>query len=89
MGVSAKVSDGSIVGALVYEAYTPAKCFKVIEDLGLCAGSSFFHNLRVKNLKGIESVKSSAGLNDFEELVADHKRKYDRHLATLEKLKAL
>lgn len=89
MGVSQRIKEGTIVGALVYEAYTPAKCGKVLEDLGP-TGSGYFHRLKVRLLKnGEEKIYGSGILNDFEELIADHKRKYERHLATLEKLKAL
>lgn len=95
--LSSKVADNDVVGALVYEAYSTVKCGKVIEDLGpqkvtKLHGETFvstFHDLRVRWLKGGESIVSSSKLNNFEELVEDHRRKLERHMKTLEALKLL
>lgn len=86
--ISDKIRSGTIVGALVYEAYTPARCGKVIADLG-AIGSGYFHKLRVRYIKGEEKDIDSGQLKNFEELVEEHKRKYERHASTLEKLKLL
>lgn len=81
-----KVQNGTSVGAFVYRAYTPAKCGVVIEDLGPI-GNGYFHRLKVKMINGkVEEIESGL-LNDYEELIADHKKKYDGHMAKLEKLK--
>lgn len=87
------------VGDLVYRAYSPVQCGKIVADLGrqrrstLSGGiyESSFHHYRVKWLKdGSESddVPEQA-LRDFAELVAEHRRKYENHAATLERLRRL
>lgn len=42
--LSQRVLEGNIVGALVYEACSPSKCYKVLADLGPI-GSGYLHNL--------------------------------------------
>jgi hypothetical protein len=89
MGLFQLIRDKKIVGTAVYESYRPAKCGMVIADLGPTDGG-YFHTLRVRYLKdGVERDIDSGRLNDFNELVADHKRKYENHLATLQKLNRL
>ena len=88
MGVSQKVLAGKIVGSFVYEAYTPSKCGVVLEDLGEY-GAGYFHKLLVKYKNGTVKETTSAGLNDYEELIADHERKLNNHRKVLEQLKQL
>ena len=89
MGVSKLIDSGNIVGAFVYENYTPARCGVVLEDLGLCEGSSYFHKLRVKYIKGEIKVIASSQLQDFEKLIEERKRQYEVHAAKLEILKQI
>lgn len=82
------------IGTLVYKPYEPASCGKVVETRGFdryADGSKSDAELVViKWLKdGTRSIQSTLHLNDFGALVEEHKRKYEKHSATLEKLKAL
>lgn len=86
--IHGRIKDGEIVGTFVYESYTPSRCGFVTQDLGVTSGG-YFHMLRVKYHDGVEKTIDSGQLKDFEELIADHKRKYENHLAKLDKLKQL
>lgn len=74
------------VGDVVYIAYTPIQCGVVtkVEKLP----DSFFTLVTFVGLKKTWTEWSSA-LNDYTKLVADHKRKYDRHKKTLKALEEL
>lgn len=88
MGIRQRIIDGTVVGAFVYEAYTPSRCGVVIRDLGPI-GNGYFHKLEIKYRKGEIKVRDSGQVNDYEELIADHKRKYDNHLSVLEQLRKM
>jgi hypothetical protein len=87
MNISQRIMENKIVGAFVYESYTPAKCGVVIEDLG--HDGQYFHTLKVKFIKGEVRQVNSGNLRDFEDLIAEHKKKYEGHMAKLELLKQL
>lgn len=87
MNVAQRIANGTIVGSFVYRAYTPAKCGVVLADLGPIGESGYFHTLRVKMLTNGNVVDMvSGGLNDYEELVEDHRKKLAGHVSKLEKL---
>ncbi len=71
------------VGDVVYIAYAPVQCGVVrkVEKVP----DSFFTLVTFVGLKKTWTEWSFA-LNDFRELVADHKRKYDRHNKILKAL---
>lgn len=78
------------VGKLVYKPYTPTRCGKVIQDCGMYRhgkGLLPFRLVGVKWLKGDTTIEEIEHLQDFEDLVAEHKRKFERHSVTAEKLR--
>lgn len=80
------------VGKLVYKPYNPARCGKVIQDCGMYRhgkGLLPFRLVEVCWLKGDTTIEEINHLQDFEELVAEHKRKYERHSATIERLRKI
>lgn len=86
-------NDPNLVGKLVYQAYVPQQPGKIVEDLGYpmtpAKRRSSFKNVKVKWLNGKTTTESVAILNDFEALVDDHKRKYEKFSAKAEQLKSL
>lgn len=83
-----RIQNGTVVGAFVYESYTPAKCGVVIADLGPMNGG-YFHLLRVKTIKGEIQDINSGRLNDYDALIADHEKKLAGHLDRINKLKKI
>ncbi len=71
------------VGDVVYVSYTPVQCGVVTEVVQNPDG--YFSQVTFVGLKKTWTMDSS-GLRDFTELVADHKRKYERHKKTLKTL---
>lgn len=82
-GRSAGWDESIKVGDVVYVAYSPIQCGVVTEVIPNPNG--YFSEVTFVGLKKTWT-KSSSWLNDYTELVADHKRKYNRHNKTLKAL---
>jgi hypothetical protein len=76
------------VGQRIYLFGRPQVAGVITAVLGK-ADNEYFHRVRVKWLKGHEEEYTTHGLNDFDSLIADHRKKLDTHLKTLKKLEAL
>jgi hypothetical protein len=83
------------IGTIVYKPYQPAKVGKVVEDLGHFIRPSdkvVLESIRVVKVlwkDGTESKVLSLHLNNFETLVEDHKRKYEKFSKILETVRKL
>ena len=74
------------VGDVVYRSYTPIQCGVVTKVVPNPNG--YFSEVTFVGLKKTWT-KDSSMLNDFTQLVADHKRKYDNQNKTLKALKRM
>ena len=81
------------VGSLVYRPYKPQSPGKVIEVLGefeILDGKYRIRKVQVRWLKGGKETDEDTGsLNSFDELIEDHQKKLNNHLATKKKLEEL
>jgi hypothetical protein len=76
--------SGWSIGDFAYEAYTPAKVGVVIH---VNRGPYVVRSVVVRKVNGEEVVIRAP--QRFEALVEDHRRKLQRHEATLERLRAI
>ena len=74
-------------GNLTYIAYQPQKAGVVIEHIKV--EGKHFGLVKIKMLNGEIVTVSENGLQDFNALIEDHKKKLATHLATLGKLKII
>ena len=82
------------VGDIVYLAYTPVKCGRIIEiipgkEYEKWPGEFEPAVLKIKTLKGDIITHGELSVYPYRRLVEDHKRKYEKHAAVLAKLEAL
>jgi len=87
------------VGQRVYRFGRPLSAGVILEVLGfsrlpgmrtdITFTSKSFRDVRVKWVDGTESVITTGGLQDFDALIADHRKKLETHLKTLKKLESL
>lgn len=76
-----------LIGRVVYPSYSPAQCGVVIKAwAGEQGGYSWRTMVRIRNTRGGNNDYPLLGLKDFEDLVSDHQRKYEKHSKTLHKL---
>lgn len=72
----------NLVGRRVYKPYAPTQA-------GIIRSEEPSGTLTVKWLDGTTEIVSKRGLNDFDSLIEDHKKKLNTHLRTLAKLQAM
>lgn len=93
MATKLRIADDSeVVGKLVYFPYSPAKCGKIVKDLGLQDAPNPKIKRRmvvVRDLKGNESEVPLSYLNDYEALLLDHQQKAARHQKVVDQLKLI
>lgn len=85
----ARVAGEPRVGQRVYRFGKPLRPGIIQEVYGLSANSVSFKDVKVKWLDGVVEVRTSNGLQDFDALIEDHRRKLETHLKTLKKLESL
>ena len=87
----------TMIGSIVYEAYTPSRVGKVI-DCWLEHPYGRGHAMPVAKVKWLRQTKKYPdpvsevllhALNDFEALIEDHRRKYKKHKKVLDEVKTL
>ncbi len=84
------------MGKIVYEPYTPQRMGKVIEIIHRAGEFDSYEScVKVRWLKQTEkypdreTIVRAYHLNDFEGLVNDHLKKYNKHLISFNKAKKL
>ena len=82
------------VGDIVYLAYTPVKCGRVIEviqgkEYEQWPGEFEPATLKIKTLKGDIITHGELSVHHYRKLVEEHRRKYEKHSAILAKLETL
>jgi hypothetical protein len=92
MATAIDENEKILVDKLVYKAYSPAKCGKVIEDMGWHTPQGMRRACRiikVKWINGTVTQELAYVLNDYEALVEDHRKKYEKFSKVVEELKEL
>ncbi len=82
-----RLNDNAEVGTYIYQPHHPAHAGVVIEVLERMP--HYGHIVRILWLDGNTTQEMSTHLNDFEELIEDHKQKLETHGKTLDRLKGL
>lgn len=77
------------VGDLVYRNFRPQQAGKIVEVLGPTSPSGSFHHVKVRWMKGTETIEDSGHLKCLPSLIADHEKKLKTHQNTLAKVKHL
>lgn len=76
------------VGDFVYPAYAPQKAGVIVEYTPN-NNHSIMGNVKIKMANGNVLAYPESGLQDFNALIEDHKKKLATHLVTLGKLQAI
>lgn len=87
-----------LIGSVVYEPYTPSRVGKIVDcylnhvgynrpnHLGYHCFASVRWLKQTKKYPHKQTEVRLSHLQDYEKLIADHKRKYEKHAAILKKV---
>ncbi len=84
-----RVRDGTLLGAFVYQPYRPQRPGKIIAVADYPAPRTQRKLLTVKWSDGTTDQCDDLGLNDFEGLIEECRRKVTTHETALAKLKTI